>query len=1240
MGVLAAQTWFRAGTLIATGDNVPTGFLRPGDTLQASRWIWGTTVTSARGSDYFPALQALPAGFARTLSFLGIGPALAQRAFLTLLFAAVAPAMYLLLRTLFPQPRHRLGAAIGSLFFAFNPTLFFIVPNTVLLINLALLPLLPALVIRGCRSHGWTYPLLLTLASLSLSYAFMNPPSLAIVIVCAAAAFVGSAARGSLRQAAGFAARSVPLLILVNAWWIAPTALTLLGSAGSHLTKGVDPQTWTWTHRRGSIANVLRLTPPWSWPRAEYFPYANTLERGWFVPFAFLPAAITFATPLLSRGRGRRVALLLVASATGLTILAKGIHAPGAGLNRWLFATVPGMWLFREPMAKFTPILAAVFSAGILVALGTIRRQRSRFVFATAAVFATLAITFPLWTGAVIPGTRVGFAPARVRIPQGWTKVAAFINARPGGTLLLPPNDYYQMPYSWFYGADLMADELLTAPVIKLSQLEDNFYIQPDAGSARLLGALRRAVDDETWHEASGLMSRLGVRWIVVRRDINARFPDRRIGDPGEISRAISGQPEFRLTARFSQLDLFELILQPVPQLRAVTQVRVASSSQPDLATVFLPGGAQFVSVDPAIQTPGISRGLSVVLDPSRWRNRERELASNLDVPKGSSGFIRWPTGTVVQVVRRDHEIRLQPIGIELNGRRMSAGPRGISLFIPDAQKVGFLTIDRETVALPPRGDPHPITLSVPSGRHEVTIQLPASQHRTLVDPSFEKGTWGQVGDCNNYDPRSPQALGLRADQVKGATKGTYALALSATAHSACVAQQIQNFDPHALYSISLDVRRARGAPPRICLWQIGPNRCADLTSIAASSAWTHYETTFRPDPGTQDLSLHLYADGAPGGTTTLYDNVRVDTFPRWRTAMYETGDEWFPLGDNLSGRTTATWNARAPLESTLVDPSFEKGTWGQVGDCNNYDPRSPQALGLRADQVKGATKGTYALALSATAHSACVAQQIQNFDPHALYSISLDVRRARGAPPRICLWQIGPNRCADLTSIAASSAWTHYETTFRPDPGTQDLSLHLYADGAPGGTTTLYDNVRVAATKPTPELAFLQRPAPPAIRAPRIEVHRESALSYRVTIKDAQSPFVLDLNEPYDSGWQLSPNSGAHHIPVDGYGNGWIIKRRGSYQLTVTYAPQALVDRARGISVLAWIGIGLALVTSGVRRSPSRLRAVFARHEGRNSVMAPDGRALLPHAPHPQPHATQHRGRNGKSQRSGALPR
>lgn len=127
------------------------------------------------------------------------------------------------------------------------------------------------------------------------------------------------------------------------------------------------------------------------------------------------------------------------------------------------------------------------------------------------------------------------------------------------------------------------------------------------------------------------------------------------------------------------------------------------------------------------------------------------------------------------------------------------------------------------------------------------------------------------------------------------------------------------------------------------------------------------------------------------------------------------------------------------------------------------------------------------------------------------------------------------------------------------------------------------------------------------AARPPSISVRRVNPTRYDIAVRGSQGRFVLVLGETFDRNWEVQGGSlaggvtgtlaldsllqhrlVARHFESNGYANAWLIDRRGSFDLTLEYRPQALfglgVVGATGACLFALAVAGLALARRGVK--------------------------------------------------------
>jgi arabinofuranan 3-O-arabinosyltransferase len=844
---LAVQTWFEPGKSIATGDNPPpdgTGWLH----RLFDPWVWSG---ASLGEPSQLSMNLPWAGVLGVVHALGGQPNLAQRIWYTALFIGVALAALGLMAALRLGP---MAALVGALVYLFNPYVVSAVNiYAVYLVALALLAALPAVLLAvgsGRLTMRWAVTLIVASTPL-VGYVFFNPPLLGMIIVAMLATplLVGWL-DGKVAALRSFKALlfAVPLLILVSAYWIVPSIVHISGSPGSQL---VSLSSWTWTETRATVRNAFWLDAIWSWPFRDYYPYALAYESLPISLAKFVLPALAFSALGLERlpagarfhflrDRLSRIAVSAAAVALIVIFISTGTNPPGSLLFDRLYS-LPFGWLIREPgrflmlAAVAYAVLAAVVSDALVhnsVVRDFVRSRRvSRRAFGLLYVPAAIAtaglVGFPLYTGAVVTDQRPSLPPVHVRVPTYWTEMARVVDglSMQGSLLVMPPDDFYQMPYTWgYYGSDGFVVELFQRPVLVPN---GQGYSPATSQVTTAVNLTAQSILRGDWHQAEGLMTALNTPLVLVRRDIDVSFPGRSIVPPSNLANALSTAPNFYLVREIGALDLFALrttLSEP-----AVTSSFVTVDSQtPDLRLIsLLPSGTAIVSSGSLPGVPSMVQAPALEL----WAANGTALEWSPESPVGSAYRIAdLDTATVFSLDRP-----------------------------------GTYTVDNAAAD---------VTYTPDAAKNTVTASV--TGRLAISDGDFASGPWGLVGDCQSASPsQGPPNLAARVIP-NAAPGGLPALQLTASLDSACENQAL-TWRGGSLV-VSLMVHNVQGSPPRICLWEYGANRCASLPDMPKASSWIAYRASFKPDPGTTALNLYLYADGAGQGGRTVneYAGVRV----------------------------------------------------------------------------------------------------------------------------------------------------------------------------------------------------------------------------------------------------------------------------------------------------------------------------------------------------------------------------
>ena len=334
------------------------------------------------------------------------------------------------------------------------------------------------------------------------------------------------------------------------------------------------------------------------------------------------------------------------------------------------------------------------------------------------------------------------------------------------------------------------------------------------------------------------------------------------------------------------------------------------------------------------------------------------------------------------------------------------------------------------------------------------------------------------------------------------------------------------------------------------------------MPTITTSRDWTNFDTVVRTERDLTGLVLYLYAD-ASAGKVAVADYRKVEITP-----LEVIGD-----GDVApTTRVSETRDlARRKHRITISQPtmSVPLAANSPLGDCQRDDNRTPKEAGLSVEPLGGGVR------LRATAHSACVTAAIRPNLATGDVTLSMDVRTVRGRAARICLWQDGPNRCAELPPLPTSPSWQRYRANVSLAPGTTAARLYLYADGVSSGTVAEYRNLAVWPVAPevvnvTP---VVSHGATPAVRW-----NSSGAGAFSARVTGGPSPALIVLDESFGVGWRVGGARVLSHTEVNGYANGWVIASGGT--LSIRYGPSAWARAAVSVSAgVALLAIGLAIL-------------------------------------------------------------
>jgi hypothetical protein len=845
IAALAVQSWFIGGSAIAGGDLTPPYGLTWLAQL-FDPWVWNGSNLGAPG---VLELQA-PWGAVLYLTHaLGGSAGLAERFWCSLLFVGAGLAAFGLLRVL------RFGSVasvLGALIYLFNPYVVSSVgTNTVFLAAMVLLAVYPAIVfaVATGRWRARAGMLTIVLSAPLLGFAYNNPPLVGMVVV----AIVGSvviawwlegkaAAVRALRMLTG----GVPFLVIASAYWIVPSVLQLRVIATGQLS---PLSSWAWTEGRSTLANGLWLNTIWAWPYSSYYPYAHLYEEfpldlvRYLLPaFAFASLAfVVFRHRSGSQPRRSRLTISVAAVALFVVVFSTGTNAPGSVVFDPL-CRLPHGWLLQQP-GRFLMVGGLAYSVLAAVSITTLGEEwrfhraeisslsQHRGLLERAVLLSLVGAVmiipgFPLLSGAIVRGPIDGFPSSHVSLPAYWAATARYLNtqASPGSLLVLPPDDFYQMPYRWYYGNDGFISNLLTRHVV------DPTGQGYQTSSAELLTSTQQIASSllaHDWLLANRLLDAVGTSEILVRGDIEANFPGRDIIAPAALAAALSRDPGVSLVYHDGPLRVFRL-RQASGEFVTASNIVTVDSAVPDLRALAL-----------------FAKPMTVVSGPPR-----AGYTAVLQAPPVSQWVLDGPT---------------------------------LSTFIHEGSgwRYRFAELapitSRSVVAEPPsRRAAAPFIERRVASTHGVSVIVSLQLGRNLLrDGGFAHGLWQPVSNCDDV-PGTTSLAHIRAVvEPHAGPGGTSALRLSANADTACEIQ-LSAWRSGAIL-VSVWTRNVSGATPSICLWEAPLDHCKAILPLSSGSGWIHYQQVVVPDSGTTSLSLYLYANGK---AIEEYGGIGMFVFP------------------------------------------------------------------------------------------------------------------------------------------------------------------------------------------------------------------------------------------------------------------------------------------------------------------------------------------------------------------------
>ncbi len=101
----------------------------------------------------------------------------------------------------------------------------------------------------------------------------------------------------------------------------------------------------------------------------------------------------------------------------------------------------------------------------------------------------------------------------------------------------------------------------------------------------------------------------------------------------------------------------------------------------------------------------------------------------------------------------------------------------------------------------------------------------------------------------------------------------------------------------------------------------------------------------------------------------------------------------------------------------------------------------------------------------------------------------------------------------------------------------------------------------------------------------PKISYKTVTPTEYRIKINNASTPYFLGFSERYSDFWELKDLSTgkvieAKHFTLNGYANGWLITRKGTYELVLKFTQQSIFNTGFKISIISILLVVFYLIS------------------------------------------------------------
>lgn len=538
--VVANMTKFK---LIASGDN--SWFVNP--LFFNRQFVWDKT----NFGSFYQIADVIPIGiFYQFFHLFKLSNNYIQTLYYTFFYFGSFISFYFSFKSLLPKS-NRLAVATAGLLYVFNPYILIAPFQDRLFPVLIFLPLLFLLYYRLLHNRKIKFAILISLISILFSGSNINPPIVSIIFIIFAAYFIYFLASERLEKGEYrtlFLQQFVLIFFysLVNLWHFIvdiPSMLAVSDIASKvNQFRAIDA---------GYFFDHLRLIGQWAWNQShylyKYFPFSPDYYKPLLAlttySITFLGLVIIFCLPSRKfQSAERKIYYFFLLMFLFGALLANGTKGQLGLIYNILYNSSQILWMFREPWAKFTPIMVFALPIMIIGSLSFVdekfSKNKIKLLFFALVILFILINVFPLFDRSAIWNKWNGtMRDSRVEVPAYWGQMTEIINnnlAKDERVAIFPFNSVY-MAFNWphgYFASSNPARLLLSNPIVVSSSL-------PFSYSDSLYNKTFDKLSDPNFNLAKYL-GVMNTRYILEENDADWRYSEISKLTPAESDKLIS----------------------------------------------------------------------------------------------------------------------------------------------------------------------------------------------------------------------------------------------------------------------------------------------------------------------------------------------------------------------------------------------------------------------------------------------------------------------------------------------------------------------------------------------------------------------------------------------------------------------------------------------------------------------------------------------------------------------------